>query len=99
MIKIYKQDNNGQVGILTDCLDADLFISQLSEAIAMYMECRHKDETYSDQERDLCWMLPNAFEIMLKLKGYKNEGVSEQRLLFKGDFIPATTAEPVVVVV
>lgn len=96
MIRIYKQSNNGEVGVLTDCLDAEKFMGQLAEAVAKYMALRAEDDTYSDQERDLAWLLPNAFEIMLKLKGYKNEGVSEQRLLFAGDTMPAATEEPVV---
>jgi hypothetical protein len=96
MIRIYKQDNNGQVGVLTDCLDAEKFMEQLSEAVAKYMDKVSKDDAYSDQERDLAFLLPNAFEIMLKLKGYKNEGISEQRLLFAGDTMPATTEIPIV---
>jgi len=96
MIRIYKQSNNGEVGVLTDCLDAEGFMSQLADAIAKYMAICDEDETYCDQERDLQWLLPNAFEIMLKLKGYKNEGVSEQRLLFAGDAMPAATEKPVV---
>ena len=96
MIKIYKQSNNGEVGVMTDCATDDSFVRELSSAIVKYIDKRNEDEKYSDQERDMFWLLPNAFEIMLKLKGYKNEGLSEQRVLYKGDSWPGSDETPVI---
>lgn len=98
MIEIYKQENNGEVGVLTDCLDAEKFMEELSEAVVRYIRQTAEFEKQEEREqvRDLDFMLPNAFKIMLKLKGYKNEGLSERRLLFAGDRMPAETEDPVV---
>lgn len=94
MIRIYKQSNNGEVGVLTDCLDGDSFESQFADALVSYIHLRDEDETYSDHERDCNWLIRNGFEILLKLRGYKSERISEQRMLFAGDRFPSPTEEP-----
>ena len=96
MIKIYKQSNNGEVGVMTNCIEARNFVDELSSAVVEYINKRNEEEGYSDQERDMDFLLSNAFEIMLKLKGYKNEGLSEQRVLYKGDSWPGSDETPVV---
>ena len=84
MIRIHKLSNNGEVVVVTDIADADRFMRDLAEAIEKYVAFRADDESYSDLERDLAFIIPNAFEIVLKLKGYKTDKVNEQRMLCAG---------------
>jgi len=94
MIRIYKQSNNGEVGILTDCLNADDFLTQLADAIAKYMEIINQDESYCDHARDLSFLLPNAYDVLEKIQGNENPHVKEQHLFFAGDSWPKPSEVP-----
>lgn len=93
MVQIFKQSNNGEVGVLTDCRDARTYMDELAEAVAKYMYDRDMDDTYSDQARDLSWLLPNAYSILMQYADqsevvFKHTAVKERRLLFAGDSMP-----------
>jgi hypothetical protein len=94
MIKIYKQSNNGEVGILTDCTNADDFLTQLADAIAKYIEFINQDESYCDQARDLRFLLPNAYDVLTRIKGDRNAHVNEKHLFFAGDSWPTSSEIP-----
>lgn len=94
MIKIYKQSNNGNVGILTNCLSNNDFLNQLSDAIVKYIKICDKDESYRDQKRDLEFILENAYDILEKLAGKENKNVKQQYLLFAGDTWPTSLEIP-----
>jgi hypothetical protein len=91
-VKIYKQSNNGNVSVLTTCKDAEDFIHSLASAMESYIENKGCD--HGDYKHDITWLLSNGFEIILKLKGYKNDGVSEKRMLFAGDHWPTDDEKP-----
>jgi hypothetical protein len=95
MLRIYKLSNNGTIIVATDCLESADFMRVLPGAIIRYLEVAQKlDATRegipegapipSDLEHDMPQILESAFEILLKLRGYKSDSVGEQRLLFHG---------------
>lgn len=94
MIRIYKQNNNGNVTIVTNCTDPDQFIGQLATAMVTYVENRGSVEDYGDYQHDFTWLLSNGFEIAAKLRGYKADSVKEQRMLFAGDHWPDANETP-----
>jgi hypothetical protein len=72
------------------------FISLLPKAIAEYIRIRQEDEQYTDLERDLSFLIPNAFDITFRLEGYKRKKVNESWILFAGDSVPQPGEIPVV---
>lgn len=95
MIEIYKQPNNGTVGILTDCSTGDDFVHDLASAIAQYV-----GEHPHDLEHDLNWLLCNAFAIVDKLGNDVTSHcpVIGNLILFAGDEIPTSEETPRVVI-
>lgn len=94
MIRIYKQSNNGNVSIVTNCTSPEQFIGELATAMVNYVEKRGHVEDYGDYEHDFTWLLTNGLEIAAKLKGYKADSVKEQRMLFAGDHWPSADETP-----
>lgn len=93
MICIFKQSNNGEVGILTDHTSADSFISELTEAIITYLQTRPGDE-----QHDLHWILSNSVKILSNMKEcivqYKEGSVEQRSFMFAGDHWPSLKETP-----
>ena len=83
MVRIFADTlGTGDFVIQTTCLDADMFISELAEA--MDIAIKKSD----DGGVSALGILKNAMPIAYKLSGYKAESVQEQRTLVCGNISP-----------
>jgi len=97
MIRIWKISDNGHITVATDCTTPESFEEMLSAAIIKYTEEAYPPTTTEDGldvdwghdlHHDMPQIISGAFAILLKLKGYKTEGVGEERLLYSGHAMP-----------
>lgn len=86
MVRIFQDKQSGEFVVQTTCLDADSFISDLSEALAQVVQKVNGDGALS-----ALGILTNAMPIAFKLSGYKADTVSEQRTLVCGTALPASS--------
>lgn len=86
MVRIFKDNKSGEFVVQTTCLDADSFISDLSEALAQVVEKSNGEGALS-----ALGILTVAMPIAFKLSGYKADTVSEQRTLICGTALPASS--------
>jgi len=83
MVRIFSDvGGTGEFVIQTTCLDADTFISELSEALDLAVK------KADDGGLTALGVLKNAMPIAYKLSGYKAENVMEQRTLVCGNISP-----------
>lgn len=81
MVRIFTdKDGSGEYVIQTTCLDADAFIAELAEALAVAVKV--------GGDMAALGILTNAMPIAYKLSGYKADTVSEQRTLVCGTVSP-----------
>ena len=83
MVRIFRDKQSNEFVIQTTCLDADTFISDLSEALAEVLK-----DADGDAALTTLGILGNAMPIAYKLSGYKADNVSEQRTLVCGRALP-----------
>ena len=86
MLKIYKahgKGENGTVGILTDINSPEEFMDTFGFAFAKYIE-KYPD----DLQHDISSLMPNVWQIALKLAGYKSESVIARQVFWSGDHWP-----------
>ena len=74
------KDGGDGMGVETNVIDPEAFIIEFSKAIAQIAEL---EKFKGDLEFQLSHWIPNAFDIVAKLKGYKAE-VEEIRILRSG---------------
>jgi len=86
MVKIFKQQNNGEVGVLSDSIGAEDFLDEFTEAVAQYAE-----ENPDDLSHDFSSLLRNGYKISLKLAGYKSPDVTTRQVQWCGDHLPGDT--------
>ena len=86
MVRVFQDKQSGEFVVQTTCLDADSFISDLSEAIADVVQKANGDGALA-----ALGVLQNAMPIAYKLSGYKAETVSEQRTLICGSASPQSS--------
>jgi hypothetical protein len=83
MVRIFSDINgSGEYVIQTTATDADVFVSELAEAMGALMA------KTGDHEIACFGILKNAMPVAFKLSGYKAEGVNEQRTLVCGVIDP-----------
>lgn len=86
MVRIFGDNKHkGNYVVQTTCLDADSFIMELSEALAM---CKPNGVDSATMHFGI---LTQAMPVAFKLAGYKADTVSEQRTLVCGSILPADT--------
>jgi hypothetical protein len=79
-VEIYKGDNNGAFMIQTNHADPDSFLEQAGERLLATL-----NELQGDEDFTMSHALPLICAVWAKLKGYRSEGVVEQKLLTAGD--------------
>ena len=87
-VKFYKISNNGEVLVETNATDPQNFLQVASAALEMALGATEGDVQYT-----LSYALPAIVELACKLKGYKTDGVAEQRVLLSGSVWPGADAE------
>jgi hypothetical protein len=86
MVRIFK-DGKPNYMVQTTCLDADSFVSDLSEAMAQLMNGSQDDNAIAIMQ-----VLGHAMPIMFRLSGYKSDTVTEQRTLVSGFISPSESS-------
>lgn len=95
-VKFYRAAPNiGEVILETNARDLDAFLGVLPRALLNTLETasQRTQGGNNEQEEALSEALLAIVEIACKLKGYKADGVSEQRVLFKGSRLPESNIE------
>jgi hypothetical protein len=82
-VRIFKDKTTGDYAVQTTCLNAEVYVMELSEALNDAL--RHEN----DGAVAAYGILKNAMPIAFKLTGYKADEVSEQRTLLCGNVSPA----------
>jgi len=79
-VKLFKDRES--MGVETSCSDPDVFCKNFCVAITSLMEQEafvvNNDGNPDDWQYQLERWIPNAFEVLLKLKGYKSLAVEEK---------------------
>jgi len=85
MVELFKDPDSQLMAVRTDAETPEQFFQQLAHGLGAMIE----NGTYDgDWALQLSKWLPQAFEIGLKLRGYKAD-VLEKRLITAGDFAPS----------
>lgn len=87
MVRIFQDKQSGEYVVQTTCLEADAFISDLSEALSEVV----RKQANGEGALAALGILTNAMPIAFKLSGYKADNVSEQRTLICGAALPASS--------
>lgn len=83
MVRIFKANGeNGEVIIQTTCLDADSFLCNFAEALAIALK---SEEAKGDEDFFILNAMQKAMPISYKLSGYKSDEVREERTLVCGN--------------
>lgn len=86
MVRIFQDKQSGEYVVQTTCLEAEAFISDLSEALSEVVSKANGDGALA-----ALGILTNAMPIAFKLSGYKADNVNEQRTLVCGTASPASS--------